>query len=36
MEERPDKPFKYPLMFRHADLVLITEINLFPVLQAFR
>ena len=28
--EGEDKPLKYPVMFRHADLVLLTKIDLLP------
>ena len=30
--EGVDKPIKYPVMFRHADLVVVTKIDLLPVL----
>jgi hydrogenase nickel incorporation protein HypB len=30
--EGVDKPLKYPVMFRHADLVLLTKIDLLPYL----
>ena len=30
--EGEDKPLKYPTMFRHADLVLVTKIDLLPAL----
>jgi len=30
--EGEDKPLKYPVMFRHADLVLLTKIDLLPYL----
>ena len=28
--EGEDKPLKYPVMFRHADLVLVTKVDLLP------
>jgi hydrogenase nickel incorporation protein HypB len=28
--EGEDKPLKYPVMFRHADLVVLTKIDLLP------
>jgi len=31
--EGPDKPLKYPVMFRKADLVLLTKIDLLPYLR---
>jgi hydrogenase nickel incorporation protein HypB len=34
--EGEDKPLKYPVMFRAADLVLITKIDLLPHLRAIR
>jgi hydrogenase nickel incorporation protein HypB len=34
--EGEDKPLKYPVMFRHADLVLITKIDLLPHLPGVR
>jgi hydrogenase nickel incorporation protein HypB len=34
--EGEDKPLKYPVMFRHADLVLITKIDLLPYLPGVR
>ena len=30
--EGEDKPLKYPVMFRHADLVLLTKVDLLPAL----
>jgi len=33
--EGEDKPLKYPVMFRHADLVLLTKIDLLPALPDF-
>jgi hydrogenase nickel incorporation protein HypB len=33
--EGDDKPAKYPIMFRHADLVLVTKADLLPVLGDF-
>jgi len=30
--EGEDKPLKYPTMFRNADLVLLTKIDLLPAL----
>ena len=33
--EGHDKPIKYPVMFRTADLVLITKMDLLPVLEDF-
>jgi hydrogenase nickel incorporation protein HypB len=33
--EGEDKPLKYPVMFRKADLVLITKIDLIPHLPGF-
>ena len=30
MTEGEDKPLKYPVMFRKADLVLITKVDLLP------
>jgi hydrogenase nickel incorporation protein HypB len=30
--EGEDKPLKYPVMFRHADLVLLTKVDLLPVM----
>jgi len=30
--EGPDKPEKYPVMFKHADLVVLTKIDLLPYL----
>ena len=34
--EGEDKPLKYPVMFRTADLVLVTKIDLLPYLPAIR
>ena len=34
--EGEDKPLKYPVMFRKADLVLITKVDLLPHLPGFR
>jgi hydrogenase nickel incorporation protein HypB len=34
--EGEDKPLKYPVMFRKADLVLITKIDLLPYLPNVR
>jgi hydrogenase nickel incorporation protein HypB len=34
--EGEDKPLKYPVMFRHADLVLITKVDLLPHLPNVR
>jgi hydrogenase nickel incorporation protein HypB len=34
--EGEDKPLKYPVMFRHADLVLITKVDLLPHLPDVR
>jgi hydrogenase nickel incorporation protein HypB len=34
--EGVDKPLKYPVMFRRADLVLITKIDLLPYLPEVR
>jgi hydrogenase nickel incorporation protein HypB len=34
--EGEDKPVKYPVMFRRADLVLLTKIDLLPVLDVSR
>ena len=34
--EGDDKPAKYPVMFRSADLVLLSKIDLLPVLDDFR
>ncbi len=34
--EGEDKPLKYPVMFRKADLVLLTKVDLLPHLQGFR
>ncbi len=34
--EGDDKPAKYPVMFRAADLVLLTKIDLLPVLEDFK
>lgn len=31
--EGEDKPLKYPIMFRHADLVVLTKIDLLPHLE---
>ena len=33
--EGEDKPLKYPVMFRKADLVLITKVDLVPHLPGF-
>ncbi len=33
--EGEDKPLKYPVMFRHADLVLLTKTDLLPALPDF-
>jgi hydrogenase nickel incorporation protein HypB len=33
--EGDDKPAKYPVMFRHADLVLVSKADLLPVLDDF-
>jgi hydrogenase nickel incorporation protein HypB len=33
--EGEDKPLKYPIMFRRADLVLLTKIDLLPALPEF-
>ncbi|HET9530840.1 MAG TPA: hydrogenase nickel incorporation protein HypB, partial [Blastocatellia bacterium] len=33
--EGEDKPFKYPVMFRNADLVLLTKTDLLPYLSGF-
>ena len=33
--EGEDKPLKYPVMFRRADLVLLTKIDLLPALPEF-
>jgi len=33
--EGPDKPEKYPVMFRKADLVVLTKTDLLPVLRGF-
>ena len=34
--EGDDKPAKYPVMFRAADLVLLTKCDLLPVLDDFK
>jgi hydrogenase nickel incorporation protein HypB len=34
--EGPDKPLKYPVMFRKADLVIVTKTDLLPALPDFR
>jgi hydrogenase nickel incorporation protein HypB len=34
--EGEDKPLKYPVMFRKADLVLLTKVDLLPYLPEFR
>jgi len=34
--EGEDKPLKYPVMFRNADLVLLTKVDLLPHLLGFR
>ena len=31
--EGPDKPMKYPQMFRRADLVLLTKVDLLPYIE---
>ncbi len=36
MPEGDDKPAKYPVMFRAADLVLLTKCDLLPVRDDFR
>ena len=33
--EGEDKPLKYPVMFRRADLVLLTKVDLLPALPDF-
>lgn len=33
--EGEDKPYKYPVMFRNADLVLLTKVDLLPALPDF-
>jgi hydrogenase nickel incorporation protein HypB len=35
MTEGDDKPAKYPVMFRAADLVLLTKMDLSPVMDDF-
>ena len=35
MTEGDDKPAKYPVMFRAADLVLLTKMDLAPVMEDF-
>ena len=34
--EGEDKPLKYPVMFRRADLVVVTKLDLLPLLPEFR
>ena len=34
--EGEDKPLKYPVMFRRADLVVVTKTDLLPLLPEFR
>ena len=36
MPEGDDKPAKYPVMFRAADLMLLSKADLLPVLDDFR
>ena len=36
MTEGEDKPLKYPVMFRKADLVLLTKVDLLPHLPQIR
>ncbi len=33
--EGEDKPLKYPVMFRNADLVLLTKVDLLPALDGY-